>query len=231
MTGGEGRWRPYPAYCDSGVGWLGEIPAHWETVRLKHAASHVVDCPHATPIYDANGEYHVIRTADVSSGRLDWSNTLRVSDDQYRLRIERLRPLAGDIVYSREGERFGMAALVPAEVDTCLGQRMMHFRTRPEMAPAFLMWQLNSDTVYTQALLDVTGATSPHVNVGAIRNFWLVQPPFEEQVTISDCLGRATAQFDMLSAKVRAAIDKLREYRAALISAAVTGKIDVRASA
>ena len=96
------------------------------------------------------------------------------------------------------------------------------------MAPAFLMWQLNSDTVYTQALLDVTGATSPHVNVDTIRNFWLVQPPFEEQVTISDCLDRATAQFDMLSTKVRAAIEKLREYRAALISAAVTGKIDVR---
>ena len=213
---------------DSGVEWIGETPAHWKITHLKYAASHIVDCPHATPMYSADGDYHVIRTADVSPGLLNLSNTLRVNTHEYLKRIERLKPEFRDIVYSREGERYGIAAMVSENTQVCLGQRMMHFRTSDSFDPNFLMWQLNGDSTYRQAQQDITGATSPHVNVDTIRNFWLSEPPLEEQTAIVAYIDTETTKFDALITKIRTHIDNLKEYRTALISAAVTGKIDVR---
>ncbi len=66
-----------------------------------------------------------------------------------------------DIVYSREGERWGHAGLVPEDGKYCLGQRMMQFRADIDFSPGFLMWLLNSDNVYKQGQLDTVGATSP----------------------------------------------------------------------
>ena len=90
------------------------------------------------------------------------------------------------------------------------------------------MWQLNSDCVYSQGALDTVGATSPHVNVATIRNYWLAAPPLREQHAIADFLDSTTTRLDALTTEAERAIALLQERRAALISAAVTGQIDVR---
>jgi type I restriction enzyme, S subunit len=113
---------------DSGVEWLGEVPEGWEVTRLKYVCSQIVDCPHETPAYDSDGEFPVIRTADLEQGKLDPSEMYRVNESDYALRIRRQAVNAGDIVYGREGERWGHAALVPQSDRYCLGQRMMQFR-------------------------------------------------------------------------------------------------------
>lgn len=214
---------------DSGIEWLGEMPEHWKIIRLKHITSHIVDCLHATPVYSEDGIYPAIRTSDVRPGGMDVTNAKRVNEEEYLLRISRLKPLKEDIVYSREGERFGIAALVPDDQEICLSQRMMMFRCKQGIiAPAFLMWQLNGKGVYIQAGQDVIGATSPHVNVETIRNFWLTLPPYQEQLKILDHIDREVWSIDTLISKIKCSMQKLNEYRTALISAAVTGKIDVR---
>lgn len=72
---------------DSGIEWLGQIPAHWRVTRLKHACSAVVDCPHETPVYEEDGPYFVIRTADLDQGVLRQGGILRVDEGEYRRRI------------------------------------------------------------------------------------------------------------------------------------------------
>ena len=213
---------------DSGVEWLGEVPAHWETTYLKYATSMMVDCPHETPVYSEDGQYLVIRTADLDEGHLDSSKMYRVQDDEYIRRVRRADLRRGDIVYGREGERWGHAGLVPEDFRYCLGQRMMQFRVSPDFSPDFLMWLLNSDNVYKQGQLDTVGATSPHVNVSTIRNFSLTQPPLIEQKEIGRFLNEKSRRFDELIHKAVKTISLLHERRTALISAAVTGKIDVR---
>jgi type I restriction enzyme S subunit len=213
---------------DSGVPWLGEIPAHWQVTRLKYATSKIVDCPHETPIYSADGEFFVIETADITSGFVSFSAAYRVDEDEYLKRIRREPLLEGDIVYGREGERWGFAALVPSNPVVCLGQRMMQFRASMNFKPIFLMWQLNSIGIYKQGAVDITGATSPHVNVETIRNYLLAEPPPHEQSAIADYLDCETANFDAMTIKVKQAINKLKEYRTSLITHTVTGKIDVR---
>ncbi len=213
---------------ESGVEWLGEVPAHWGTTYLKYATSMIVDCPHETPVYSEDGQYLVIRTADLNEGHLDSSKMYRVQDDEYIRRVRRADLKRGDIVYGREGERWGHAGLVPESARYCLGQRIMQFRVGLDFSPDFLMWLLNSDNVYKQGQLDTVGATSPHVNVSTIRNFSLTQPPLLEQKEIGRFLNEKSRRIDELIDMAVKTISLLQERRTALISAAVTGKIDVR---
>jgi type I restriction enzyme S subunit len=214
---------------DSGVEWLGEVPMHWGVTRLKHVTDLIVDCPHETPTYTEDGEFLVIRTADLDRGTLlNHFHMRRVDDFEYTNRIRRAPLERCDIVYGREGERWGHAALVPLSAKFCLGQRMMQFRCGPRWAPAFLMWLLNSRSVYLQGSLDTVGATSPHVNVGTIRNYALPEPPLDEQALIADSVATQAAHYDSLIHQCQQSSCLLSERRSALISAAVTGQIDVR---
>ncbi|MFG1420993.1 restriction endonuclease subunit S [Roseixanthobacter liquoris] len=213
---------------DSGVEWLGEVPAHWGISRVKNAASHVVDCLHTTPAYDGDVEFPAVRTADLQRGKLLLHQARLVSHEVYLDRIQRLPPIAGDVLYSREGERFGMAALVPAGVDLCLGQRMMMFRIKATYHSGYVMWALNSEAVFQQVLAKVAGATSPHVNITDIVNFHIPTPPPSEHAKIYDYINEQIIRIDNLTDEAESSITLLQERRAALISAAVTGKIDVR---
>ena len=213
---------------DSGVAWLGQIPAHWKMTRLKYATSMIVDCPHDTPEYSDEGGYLVVRTANLVQGKMDLSQAYRVEEDEYRHRVRRAVVRPDDILYGREGERWGFAATVPGHPVVCLGQRMMQFRAGTHFHSRFLMWHLNADCVYQQGALDTSGSTAPHVNVETIKNYWLVEPRSDEQVRIADFLDRASNRLDEQFARAKQAIEKLQEYRSALITNAVTGKIDVR---
>jgi len=172
--------------------------------------------------------YPAIRTADIDRGILLLGQARLVSQEIYDERIQRLKPQAGDVLYSREGERFGMAALVPVSTDLCLGQRMMMFRCNDEYISGYLMWALNSDSVYQQVISDLGGATSPHVNISDVINFAIPRPSTDEQQMIASEITRRTLRLDALVTEALSAITLLQERRAALISAAVTGKIDVR---
>lgn len=212
---------------DSGIEWLGPIPAHWRLVRVKHAMSRIVDCPHSTPAYSEDGDYPAIRTADVERGRLLLERARCVDESTYHERVQRMVPREDDILYSREGERFGMAALVPEGVQLCLAQRMMIFRVASTNDPRFLMWVLNASSTYHQVKTDTVGATSPRINIPTIANAWLALPPRPEQTEVADALISLLVRSDQLAGTVREHIERLREYRQALITAAVTGKIDV----
>src|SRR5438132_1519865 len=87
------------AVKDTGIGWLGAIPGHWQVKKIKYVTSHVVDCLHTTPHYEGDLKYPAIRTADVDRGRLLLSNSRLVSEEVYRERIGRLKPAEGDIMY------------------------------------------------------------------------------------------------------------------------------------
>lgn len=197
-------------------------------MRLKYATCAIIDCPHETPQYEPDGDYQVVRTADIDCGVLRLDATYRVSEPEYLRRIRRSAVDEGDILYGREGERWGHAALVPLSGRFCLGQRMMQFRASPEFDAQFLMWQLNSGWVYQQGEVDTVGSTAPHVNVETIRNYRIHHPPRQAQVTLSSEISNRVGSLNRLIASAMQAIEQLMEYRSALITAAVTGQIDVR---
>jgi type I restriction enzyme S subunit len=212
----------------SGILWLGNVPENWHTSRLKFEVSQIVDCVHATPRYSTDGEFPAIRTADVEPGKVRLSQARKVSKSEYDRWTSRLAPKEGDILYSREGERYGIAALVPAGVSLCISQRMMVFRVKSTQCAEFLMWQLNCSHVLAQAQGDSIGATAPHVNVQRIRNYQIVIPPREEQVIISKHIQSECEVVNIAVARAEREIKLLREYRTRLTADEVTGKLDVR---
>ncbi len=213
---------------DSGVEWLGEVPAHWIVSKLKFMTDRVVDCPHETPNYNPDGDYLVIRTADLDQGLLKPEQMYRLDRDEYLHRTRRASLKKNDVVYGREGERWGHAALVPESDLYALGQRMMQIRVAAHICPEYFMFQLNSVAVYRQGEVDTVGATSPHVNISTIINYQMLVPPQEEQSSISMYLNKILLDLDRLIRESADAMGLLQERRSALISAAVTGKIDVR---
>jgi type I restriction enzyme S subunit len=219
---------PHAPMKPSGIEWLGDVPEHWRVTKVKYATVMTADCPHETPEYSDEGEYLVIRTADVENGRLVDGAMYRVAKAEYHHRIRRSSLEMSDIVYTREGERWGLAARIPVSGRYCLGQRMFQLRAADHFSPDFLMWHLCANCVYGQAEVDTVGATAPHVNLSTIRNFVLASPPREEQQVIAAFVGTETAMLDSLTTEAERAIELLQERRTALISAAVTGKIDVR---
>jgi type I restriction enzyme S subunit len=215
----------------SGIPWLGDIPKHWGRTRLKFEASHIVDCLHATPTYRTDGVFPAIRTADIEPGKVRLEQARKISSPEFQRWTARLKPEMGDILYSREGERFGIAANVPANTSLCISQRMMVFRIRKRQDSEYLMWQLNCQHVYLQASLYVIGSTAPHVNVDQIKNFQLALPPVDEQKDIVQHIRAECSIINTAIARTEREIALMQEYRTRLTADLVTGKLDVREAA
>lgn len=198
-------------------------------VRLKFLLSHIIDCPHETPIYSADGDYLVIRTADQDLGKLRAAEDMyRLDEGEYQNRIRRMPLEKDDIVYGREGERWGLACLVPESNKYCLGQRMLQFRCKRELfLPGFAMWALNSKFVYLQGAIDTIGSTSPHVNISTVRNFLIPVPNINEQLEIIEYVDKKMSQLDKEVEHREMLICKLNEYKKSLIYEVVTGKKEV----
>ena len=220
--------RLHSGYNDSGVDWLDNIPQHWNVVRLKFVAEKIVDCLHETPKYSDKGDFPAIRTADISPGMVRLGSARRIEEREYMRWTERLQPLPYDILYSREGERFGIAACVPEGARLCISQRMMVFRIRSEHNPVFVMWALNSRHVYAQACQDLMGSTAPHVNVSTIRNFAFAIPSRNEQDAVVESIGLSMTRLNGAIAKARDSVARAREYQSRIVSDVVTGRLDVR---
>ena len=214
---------------DSGVEWIGEIPLHWNNVRLKFLLTHLVDCPHETPMYSTDGDYLVIRTADqdVAQLRAD-EDMFRLSETEYLRRIRRLPLEKDDIVYGREGGRWGLACRVPESNRYCLGQRMLQFRCKTDVFdPYFATLALSSQTIYLQGSVDTLGSASPHVNISTVQNYWIPLPPLNEQRKIVAIIGERCNEIEQQIMRKQVFIEKLVEYKKSLIYEVVTGKREV----
>jgi type I restriction enzyme S subunit len=179
-------------------------PSGWPNTELGSLCEEVIDCLHSTPIYaDARTEYPCVRSSDIQSGVLDFSDTKYVEESEYVKRVVRGKPQVGDVIYCREGARFGNAARITTGLSLCLGQRMMLFRPlRGEVVSEYLWAYLQSPVAYRQASGTVAGSASPHVNVREIVAFRLPHPPIELQREFS----RRVAAVEQLKSTHRAAL-------------------------
>ncbi|MFQ8722850.1 restriction endonuclease subunit S [Intestinimonas butyriciproducens] len=199
-------------------------------VRLKFLMTDIVDCPHETPEYCLDDNYLVIRTADQDFGFLRPDDFMyRLNEVEFQRRSRRLSLEKNDIVYGREGERWGLACLVPESGKYCLGQRIMQFRCRVDrILPQYAMWALNSRHVYLQGIVDTLGSTSPHVNIPTIRNYYIPIPPIPEQRRISTYLFEKCGSINTIIKAKQSLIDDLEAYKRSLIYEVVTGKRRVK---
>jgi type I restriction enzyme S subunit len=215
---------------DSGVEWLGEIPAHWEVWRLKHVSGGLTVGVVVNPSqYVSASGVAFLRGVDVTEGRIVPDCVQYMSEDANMSHHKSILR-AGDLVSIRVGYP-GVTAVVPTELDGSNCASLLITRRSPRIDSELLCHLMNSAVGKAQFKMLQDGAAQEQINVSDAVDFLVPLAPRSEQTSIAQTLSAATARIDALIAKVREAIALLKEYRTALISAAVTGKIDVRGEA
>lgn len=203
-----------------------DLPSNWTIEPLSRVAERIVDCPHTTPEWTEGGVL-CIKTNQVRAGILDLSSPTFVSEETYRIRIERLEPRADDILYIREGGVLGVGCRIPPNTRLCMGQRLMLIRANASVAPVFLELCLNSPWVADFAAEKTTGGAAPRVNMSLVRGYPIPLPPLAEQ-------HRIVAKVDALMTlcdRLEAALTTADTTRARLLEALLHEALDPAAEA
>jgi type I restriction enzyme S subunit len=221
---------PNAAMKDSGIPWLGSVPARWEVKRLKYAVPAITVGVVVTPAkYYADEGVPCLRSLNISGRAVDRSDLVFISPESNEL-LSKSKIRCGDVVVVRTGKT-GAAAVVPEDLDGANCIDLLVIRRSPMLVSEYLWYLLNSRNAAAQIECFSEGAIQAHYNTSTLAELTVTVPPVEEQKAIVAWLDRKMAVLDAAIAKLRVQIAKFQEYRTALVSAAVTGKIDVRASA
>lgn len=165
--------------------------------RLDELCEGVFDCPHSTPMLTEQGPI-VARSQDIRTGVLRVEEAAHVSEETYVERISRAEPRFGDLLYSREGTYFGIAAEVPKDVRVCLGQRMVLIRPKRELLNArFLRYWLNSQTLSRHIHGFRDGTVAERLNMPTIRGLPVPVVSLPEQEIIASTLGALDDKIDL----------------------------------
>ncbi len=223
------RFKPYPAYKDSGVEWLGEIPAHWEVKRLRDIADSLQTGPFGSQLHADDyifGGRPVINPSNLQGGTLvpDWNCTV---DESSLSHLARHELVAGDIVLARRGE-LGRCALATAEQAGWLcGTGSLRLRLRSyDACPQYFLRLLSTDGVRDWLTLQSVGSTMQNLNTSIIGRIPVAVPMLDEQRCVAAFLDRETARIDALVAKKERLIELLQEKHTTLITRAVTKGLD-----
>lgn len=208
---------------DSSIEWLGEVPKHWAVGPLKRFAD-VIDCKHHTVVFLDEG-LPVVSIRELRDDRIDLSNAKLTSRSDWDFLREGRTPQIGDMIFCRNAS-VGAIGYVDFDEPFCMGQDVCLIRTNTRNK--FMHYQLTSFLVRNQIEAFLVGATIRRANVEEIRSLVVVHPSKEEQDAITSFLDGEISKLDALTAEAQRGIELLKERRSALISAAVTGKIDVR---
>jgi type I restriction enzyme S subunit len=209
----------------SGIDWLGDVPAHWMIKRIKHLGSIRYGLGEP-PERDDDG-IPFIRATDIHAGVIHAAAIQRI----LRSAIPWQRAIVlqeHDILVVRSGAYTADSSIIPAQWAGSIAGYDMVMRVK-HANPVFVGWVLLSNYVRKEQLeLESTRAAQPHLNAHELGNAIVLLPPLDEQRTIVAFLERETGKIDKLVARIEDAISRFRQYRSALITAAVTGQIDVR---
>lgn len=211
----------------SGIEWLGDVPKHWEVKRLKFVSPQITVGIVVEPSkYYVDEGVPALRSLNVSPGRVTLKNVVYLSAEANELH-SKSKLNAGDLVAVRSGQP-GTTAVIPQELDGCNCIDLIIIRKPAIGSENFLCWYLACDAAIMQFSIGSGGAIQQHFNVSTAMDLVIPVPPTNEQESIAAHLAKQTAKIDTLTAEAQRAIDLLQERRTALISAAVTGQIDVR---
>ena len=224
---------PHVKMKDSGVEWLGEVPEHWEVKRLKFIAT--VQTGIAKGKDNAGRdtvEVPYLRVANVQDGYLDLDEVSTIEVSTADLPRYLLQP--GDVLMNEGGDfdKLGRGHVWQGEIEPCIHQNHV-FSVRPHGVSS--EW-LNTFTSSVAAQFYFMGRSKQSTNLASIssRNLMALAVPLpseDEQRIILIELGRQTAKLNAIGAKTERSIELLKERRSALITAAVTGQIDLREQA
>ena len=219
----ETTFPKYPAYKNSGVEWLGEIPEGWEVNRLKSSITLLTGYPFKSEKYVDMG-VKLARGINVKEGYFDWTE-LRCWPEVTK-ELESFLLKEGDILISMDGSKVGknFCQVKKDDLPILLLQRVARLRTKNRLTSNFLYWNIVCRSFLSWVSISKTDPMVPHIAPKDINNFIIAYPPLPEQTAIAAFLDNKTAKIDRAIAQKEQLIALLKERRQIVIQNAVTGK-------
>lgn len=214
---------------DSGIEWLGDIPKHWTILKLGR----LCDVTKLTGFEytkkwqtDPQGEIIALRGFNIKNNQLILNDVEKITSELSN-ELLRSKLYAGDIVFPCTGT-LGEGAIIDEDNQYHINQNIAKISPLKNIDRKFLLLLLCSKNMKYQIELYNSSGLQPVLLIGTIRSLIIAIPDFSEQKQIAEYLDQKTTQIDQQKAKIKQAIELLKEYRTSLITNAVTGKIDVR---
>ena len=223
------HYKPYPAYRDSNVEWIGQVPEHWEIKRLRHVASFTnsnVD----KKSYDGQAAVSLCNYTDVYYNEFITADLPFMQATASSSEIEQFTLKKGDVIITKDSEDpsdIGIPSLVAEDVPGVVcGYHLTMIRTASADTSRLLHRILQSHPTQAHFFVGAPGITRYGLGQDTIGDVRVCLPPPQDQGFIAACLDRETTRIDALIAKKSRFIELLKEKRQALITHAVTKGLD-----
>lgn len=223
---------PQTPMKDSGVEWLGEVPEHWLTSKVKNHClvkgrigfrGYTVD----DLVGEGEGALVVGATEMSLSGDIELQNPQFISWDKYFESPEIM--LEKDMVLIvQRGSTVGKVAIVSGDLGEATINPSLIVLKESNLHPQYLKYSLMSTSIQRLIAMERSSTAIPMISQEQVSNYWILVPPEHEQFEICHYLGSELTKVDQVLRHSNQSIDLMKERKTALISAAVTGKIDVR---
>ena len=224
-----GRPAPYPEYRDSGVEWLGRVPAHWNVVRLRHVAEVRSGVAKGRKFDDvATVMLPYLRVANVQDGYIDLTDVAEIEVAEHE--IDRFSLRRGDVLMNEGGDfdKLGRGAVWDGPIAPCLHQNhVFAVRAGIRLSPEWL--SMVTQAAYLKHFFILRSKQSTNlasISSSNIKEAPILLPPMDEQHRILGYLDRRFVHIDRLVEKKQMLIELLREKRQAVITRAVTRGLD-----
>ena len=207
----------------SGIEWLGDIPAHWE-IRGLTKCTNRIDYRGATPEKSSSGVF-LVTTKNIKNGQIDYAASKEyIPEEMYEYVMRRGKPKLGEVLFTTEAP-LGEIARVDHK-DIALAQRIIKFSTALEgLTNDYLAYWMYSSAFRADVVSRATGSTALGIKASKIVELRCLLPSKCEQANISKFLDHDAVVRNDAVTKIQTSVERLTEYRAALITAAVTGQI------
>jgi type I restriction enzyme S subunit len=220
---------PQPRLKSSGAEWLGDIPEHWDAAQLRRFTRFITSGSRGWAEHYADEGAVFIRIGNLTRHSIE----LNLSDIQYvgppaGAEGKRTQLRAGDILFSITAYLGSVAVVSESLPVSYVNQHVALARVDSRLLPQFVGYAALADLGQSQLNLQAYGGTKMQLALDDVLSLWIPVPSITEQYAIVDYLREETLRQDQLIDSVQRATQRLQEYRSALITAAVTGKIDVR---
>ncbi|MBX9186841.1 restriction endonuclease subunit S [Bacteroides sp. K03] len=216
---------------DSGIDWIGQIPEHWEICRLKNACSlkgRIGWKGLRSEEFEQISYAYLVTGQDFHSAIIDWTKCYQISKERYD-EDPYIQLSNGDLLITKDGTIGKIAKVSNMDKPSCLNSGIFVMKqTKALFEQSYLYWLLESSLLKEFNNYTSTGTTILHLYQNVFENMPFIIPSLSEQQQIAEYLDKKTEEIDSTIDKFKVQIDKLKEYRQALITEVVTGKIDVR---
>lgn len=219
---------PHPRLKPSGIRWIGNVPEHWNVNRLGNIGTlskggggnkgdevaSGVPCIRYGDLYTTHRDF-ILKSRSCVSGSV----------------VSEYTPIRfGDVLFAASGEtldEIGKSSVNLMSRDACCGGDIILFRAEHKVDARYMGYAMNCSPVAAQKAMMGRGITIMHIYRDQLKNLTLALPPLHEQILIAEFLDQETSRIDAMISKLTTAVERLQEYRSALVTAAVTGAIDV----